>query len=71
MKLFHDHTKVRMMFVAIAGLDSGRKIRKSILHSGIPSIFAASMSDLGIASKALLKIKMFMIVVRSGNASPK
>jgi len=71
MKLFQDHRNVNMIFVAMAGLESGKNIRKSIFHSGIPSILAASLNDFGIASKALLKIKMLMIVVRSGNASPK
>jgi hypothetical protein len=70
-KLFQDHRKVKIIFVAIAGFDSGRKIRKSICHSGIPSIFAASLNDFGIASNALLKIKILIIVVKSGNASPK
>ena len=61
-KLFHDQMKVRITLVAIAGFDSGSMMRTMIRHSLRPSIRAASISDLGTASKLALNTKMQMIV---------
>ena len=53
-KLFHDQMKVRITLVAIAGFESGSRMRPMIRHSGKPSMRAASMSERGTASKAAL-----------------
>ena len=48
-KLFQDQMKDRMTLVAMAGLVSGMMMRNTIIHSGTPSMRAASTSDLGMA----------------------
>src|SRR4030042_3789675 len=70
-KLFQDQINARITFVAIADLESGNMIRQTIFHSGSPSIRAASIRDLGTASKLALKTKMQMIVDNKGRAIPK
>ena len=70
-KLFHDQMKERITLVAIAGLDSGSRMRRTIRHSDSPSIRAASISERGTASNAALKTKMQMMVESSGSARPR
>src|SRR5712671_1361385 len=70
-KAFHDQMKVRMTLVAIADFDSGNMMRTMIRHSLKPSTRAASISDLGTASKLALKMKMQMIVDSRGSAMPR
>ena len=55
--MFQDQIKARITFVAMADLERGRRMRRTILHSGRPSIRAASIRDLGMASKLALKTK--------------
>ena len=57
--------------MAIAALASGIITRQTMRHSESPSIFAASMSERGTASKLALKTKMQTMVDICGSARPR
>ena len=64
-------TEVADTLVAMADFESGSRMRVTMRHSPRPSTRAASISEGGTASKLALKMKMQMIVDKSGSAMPR